>query len=110
MKNNRHLSPSKTGRFFSLASLLISIVGYSTLTLKGSLGALTAPLLYMGFGLPFVGLIAGKEFSGCDFKGNGCETGSVLGFIVGILVLMLMYYLIGYYAALIIKQFKGKKT
>ncbi len=105
MKKNKRISPSKVGLVLGSVALLVAIIGYSALYLTGGVGKLAAPLIYTGFGIPFVFGMIGKTVAGCELKASGCISGITIGFIFGMAVVSIIYFVLGYLASTIIYKF-----
>jgi hypothetical protein len=59
--------------------------------------------IFMGFGLPFFGGMFFKRLGGCGIKDEGCPATSMVGFFLGLIALVIIYYFL---TVLILKVLK----
>ena len=97
------------GLIFSLLALSVLVVSQLVLYFIGSLGKFLFPLIYSGFILPFLISSQFRELTGCGIKDEGCELSGIVGYMMGVGLLLLIYYIIGYLISLIVKKYVQEK-
>ena len=98
MKFPKNLEFNKTGLGFAAVALVITVCAYYLLFSGNSSylpNFISRPLIYLGFALPFISSIIVRGFAGCGLKDGGCEVAGYVGFGLGVIVLLGLYYALG---------------